>query len=402
MIDTLINTRCPVCGGQVAVVFFDGGKQPLATLAWPSSQNEAQSLPRNPLTFVQCPSCTHVWNHQFEYDAIPYSKNPNRMFNRGGIWRGHLAQTRDLVLSKLPKNPVVVEIGCGEGHFLRGLAEASSGGRFCGFDPSASPENGVGVEFHARLFDPIKDTFEYAPDAILIRHVLEHLTDVSAFIEQLSWGAASLNKKCLLFAEVPCIDRVLETDRLADFFYEHVAQFTTESFSTLLKRAGKLLQVGHGYDGEVVYGLVELGRDRAAVDCAARSAAFSQRSEASRMYIAAQLNELAASGRSIAVWGGTGKAAAFLHHFGGTAEKLPLVVDSDPDKVGSFVPGTGQKIEFRDVLKENPVNVIIIPTQWRAKDIRGEMEKEGIVADQILIEHKGKLIDFVTGEHPYR
>lgn len=402
MIDTLVNTRCPVCGGQVAVGFFNGGEQPLATLAWPASQAEAQALPRNPLDFVQCPSCTHVWNYRFQYDAIPYSSNPNRMFNKGGIWRGHLAQTRDVVLSKLPANPVVVEIGCGEGHFLRGLAEASSGGQFFGFDPSASPENGVGIEFHARLFDPIKDTAAYAPDVILIRHVLEHLTDVSAFIEQLSWGTASLDKECLLFAEVPCIDRVFETDRLADFFYEHVAQFTTASFSTLMKRGGELLQLGHGYDGEVVYGLVALGRNETELAQANRSASFSRRSESNRAQIAAQVAELSVSGKSVAVWGGTGKAAAFLHHFGGDATRLPLVVDSDPDKVGSFVPGTGQKIEFRDVLKEKPVDVIIIPTQWRAKDILAEMGREGIIAGQILIEHQGQLVDFATSEHPYR
>ena len=402
MIDSLVSTRCPVCSGQVAVKFFDAGEQPLATLAWPSSQADAQALPRNRLDYVQCPACTHVWNHAFRYEDIPYSKNPNRMFNSGGIWRGHLAQTRDLVLSKLPANPVVVEIGCGEGHFLRGLSEAVQGGRFLGFDPSASPENGIGVEFHARLFDPIRDTAANAPDVIIIRHVLEHLTDVSAFIEQLSWGAANLGKPCLLFAEVPCIDRVFETDRLADFFYEHVAQFTTESFSTLMKRGGKLLQVGHGYDGEVVYALVELGRSEVQRAHAGASAEFSQRSVTSRARIAEQLNVLANSGKTVAVWGGTGKAAAFLHHFGGDAKRFPLVVDSDRDKVGSFVPGTGQRIEFRDILKTQLVDVVVIPTQWRAKDILAEMGREGIVVDQVLIEHKGELIDFAQADHPYR
>jgi hypothetical protein len=78
-----------------------------------------------------------------------------------------------------------------------------------------------------------------------------------------------------------------------------------------------------------------------------------------------------------------------------------LVVDSDPGKVGSFVPGTGQEIVFRDVLKNTPMDVVIIPTQWRAMDIMAEMAKEGISASQVLIEHKGQLVDFLKDEHPY-
>jgi hypothetical protein len=114
------------------------------------------------------------------------------------------------------------------------------------------------------------------------------------------------------------------------------------------------------------------------------------------------LDELALGGKRVAIWGGTGKAAAFIHQFGADAERFPLVVDSDPDKVGTFVPGTGQEIMYRDVLKASPADVIIIPTQWRAKDIVAEMARENIRASSVLIEHDGRLRDFFTGQHPYR
>jgi hypothetical protein len=104
----------------------------------------------------------------------------------------------------------------------------------------------------------------------------------------------------------------------------------------------------------------------------------------------------------VAIWGGTGKSAACMHHFGVDAARFPLVVDSDPDKVGTFVPGTGQRILFRDALKGMSVDVVIIPTQWRAKDIIAEMAREGIAAGKVLIEHGGRLIDFALEAHPYR
>lgn len=353
--------------------------------------------------FVQCPACSHVWNRSFRYDAIPYQNNPNRMFNRGRIWKGHLAETRDGLLKHLPVSPTVVEIGCGEGHFVRGLAEArNKQGRYIGFDPNASLETGQGIEFYARLFEPLADMTTFMPDAVVIRHVLEHFTEPAVLLEQLAWGAASLNKPCWLFAEVPCIDRVFETDRLADFFYEHAAHFTTESFRTLMARAGEVMELAHGYEGEVVYALVKLGIPAAMQERAAAARVFAYRADISRATIHAQLDELASSGTRVAIWGGTGKAAAFIHQFGADAERFPLVVDSDPEKAGTFVPGTGQQIVFRDVLKTLAVDVVIIPTQWRAKDIMAEMQREGIHPGKVLIEHGGRLVDYEMETHPYR
>ena len=399
----LVPAVCPVCAHSVAAAFFDGGQHALATLGWPASAADAQAMAVQPHDFVQCPQCTHVWNRAFSYDAIPYQNNPNRMFNKGGIWKGHLADTRDVLLAQLPDSPTVIDIGCGEGHFVRALADArGEQGRFIGFDPNATPETGRGVEFHARYFQPLQDLPEFAPDALVIRHVLEHLTDPASLVEQMAWAASRSDKPCWLFAEVPCIDRVFATGRLADFFYEHMSHFTTESFRTLMQRAGEVVQLAHGYDGEVVYALVRLQIPKALRERARHSNAFAAAAQRSRKTIAAQLDSLATSGQRVAIWGGKGKAGAFLHQFGADALRFPLVVDSDPDKAGTFVPGVGQEIAYRDLLKTQPVDVVIIPTQWRARDIAAEMAREGIVAKSILIEHEGGLIDFFADEHPYR
>jgi hypothetical protein len=130
--------------------------------------------------------------------------------------------------------------------------------------------------------------------------------------------------------------------------------------------------------------------------------AFCEDTRASEERIIRQLDSLHQSGKPIAVWGGTGKSAAFVNRYRMDAKRFPIVVDSDPQKVGTFVPGTGQEIKFRDRLLENPVEVIIIPPQWRAKDIMAEMEQTGIRADTVLIEHKGRLIDYVNEENPYK
>lgn len=398
-----VQAQCPVCHHSLAAIFFNGGEQPLATLGWAKSAEEAQGMPRHPLDYVQCPRCTHVWNRSFTYDAIPYANNPNRMFNKGAIWQGHLEATRDIAISTLPLNPTVIDIGCGEGHFVRGVAEALGGeGRFLGFDPNATHESGVGVEFHPRYFNPLEDIEQFQPDLLVMRHVLEHLTDPAAFIDQLAWGAALLRKPVYFFAEVPCIDKVLTSKRLVDFFYEHPSQFTTQSFKSLMEQSGTLDKIEHGYDDEVVYALVKLGVSKSFINAANRSGVFCGESIKSRQTIKTQLREFVTSGKKVAIWGGTGKAAAFIHYFDADSVSFPLIVDSDKDKVGTFVPKTGQEIQCRDVLKTETVDVVIIPPQWRAKDIVAEMLREDISVTTVLIEHQGRLIDFFLDEHPYR
>lgn len=402
MINKPISARCPVCGNHVAVPFFDGGRQPLATLGWPKSRVEALEMERLPLDFVQCPACTHVYNRSFRYGSVPYQNNPNLMFNTGAIWKNHLAETRKMLLEVLPVQPTVIEIGCGEGHFVRGLAESCTEGRFVGFDPNTGAESGRGVEFYARLFEPFEDVPAFAPDLLIVRHVLEHFTELAGLLEPLAWSASQQSKPCWLFAEVPCIDRVFSSGRLSDFYFEHVSHFTTRSFLALAQRLGEVQTMGHGYDGEVVYGLVKLVANDSMINTACRADKFYTEAAGSIERISEQLAELASSGASVVIWGGTGKSAAFMHQYGVDAQRFPLVVDSDPDKAGTFVPGLGQEIAFRDALKSMPVDVVIVPPQWRARDIVVEMAREGITAGKVLIEHCGELIDFALNSHPYK
>jgi hypothetical protein len=171
----------------------------------------------------------------------------------------------------------------------------------------------------------------------------------------------------------------------------------------MLGRCGaEVLEVGHGYGGEVVFGFVRLGAPASSMAVAGAAQGFRSAALAALAAIRAQLAELHRSGQNVAVWGGTGKSAAFMCRYGVDAERFPIVVDSDPAKVGTFVPGTGQEIRFRDWLLDHPAEVVIIPPQWRAADITTEMEHAGIRAPKVLIEHEGRLVDFHRHDHPYR
>ncbi len=402
--ETVREATCVACGHPLAATFFAPEPQPLVTLGWPDSAAAARSMTRLPLDFVRCLACGHVWNTRFEYAAVPYGQNPNRMFNRGSGWTRFLDELRAQLLARLPDEPTVVEIGCGEGHLLRGLAEQRPAGRYVGFDPNGAVDSGNGlIAFRQELFTPERHISELRPDLIVMRHVLEHLVDPRAFVQRLAYGAGLMGRPIAFYAEVPCIDRVLGTGRLADFFYEHASHFSSRSLAALLEPAAERVDfVETAYDGEVVCGLARL-RARVEDTVKARNTeAFLRRSRLSRRTVAEQLETLRQGAECLVIWGGTGKAAAFINYYGCDAERFPLVVDSDPEKAGSFVPGTGQPIQFRDALAGRRVDILIVPMAWRAWDVCDEIRRCGLSVDRILIEHDGRLVDFLTDEHPYR
>ena len=402
--EILLECLCPACGHHVAVPFYDGGQQPLTTLAWPQSTAEAEAMPRLPLSFVRCVDCGHVYNRDFDYAQVPYSDKPNLMFNKGAIWGDHLRQVQRLILQHLPSRPTVVEVGCGDGHLLRSLAAARPAGRYLGFDRNATIDSGGGLfEPRAMLFEPAVHLAECRPDMVVSRHVFEHLVDPLGFVQALAFAASWEGIRTRLFIEVPCIDQVFAASRTVDFFYEHNSHFTATSLERLLLRcAADVELVEKGYNGEVVYGIAVFRKRSDQVAIASQALSFRDRAVSAARSLRRDLDQLAASGRRVAIWGGTGKAAAFINQYQLGREQFPIVVDSDPDKAGTFVPGTGQEIHFRDHLLEHPVDVILIATQWRAADIVLEIQRCGIAHESIVLEHYGRLVDYFRGEHPYR
>ncbi len=207
-IDDICQSVCPACGFQIAARFFNGGAQPLATLAWPASEEAARSMPRLPVDFVRCVECGHVYNPAFDYAQVPYSDKPNLMFNRGALWSEFLQDTIGQMLHQLPAHPVIVEIGHGDGSLLAALAPRA-GRPFIGFDPHGATRSEGNLELRARAVRARAHLAELAPDLVISRHVLEHLNSPLAFLQRIAFAAARIGREQLAYFEVPCVDRAL-------------------------------------------------------------------------------------------------------------------------------------------------------------------------------------------------
>lgn len=138
------NTTCPVCNYSISLPFCNLGDQVQSTFSAKSEQ-QALSMKKLPHDFVFCPKCSHVWNKQFDYSQVPYETNSYTMYNSGVLWENHLSNIKDKLISYLPKNPTIIDIGCADGHFIKKIANYyqanNKQGRFIGFDPNSDDCN---------------------------------------------------------------------------------------------------------------------------------------------------------------------------------------------------------------------------------------------------------------------
>jgi hypothetical protein len=275
---------------------------------------------------------------------------------------------------------------------LKAISKKMPSASLIGFDPSSEKIETDNITFITEYCDPVQDIPRYKPDLVIIRHVLEHLSRPARMVEEVSWGASRISKKCALYAEVPCIDNSILSHRYADFFYEHVSHFTTNSFTKLMGKSGLSYKICHGYKNEVIYGLSNLERSSANIQVYREASANFKRAQCNVKNMRLSINDLAEQKPNVAIWGGSGKAAMFLNLYGLSADKFPLVVDSDSKKTGFFVPGTGQEIKSPQSVKGSHFDGVIIPMSWRVRDIVDEMNSLDITADLIFTEIDGELI----------
>lgn len=149
----------------------------------------------------------------------------------------------------------VLEIGSNRGDFLYLLKEKHPDLNVTGVEPSKLPFYGVNtinVPFDPSLFD--------APfDLIIIRHVLEHIADPVAFLQQV---CQCLKANGHVFIEVPNFYVDLQ-ERKETFIPEHIFYFTAESLPLMLGNAGMQVDI---YDGSNPNGMYVIASKNATED----------------------------------------------------------------------------------------------------------------------------------------
>lgn len=351
---TAPRADCPLCGAPAPAPFLRREGVPVhQNLPLPDAA-AARAVPRGTLAMAACPSCGLVFNRAFDPALLRYGPGYENAQAHSPRFAAHLAaQVRHLARRRGVRGARIVEIGCGNGDFLRRLVDWPGADiRGTGYDPAY---RGPASEAGGRLRF-VADLYRGEPaDVVVCRHVIEHIAEPAALLAALG--------PSLVFFETPCADWILRNRVVWDFFYEHCTLFTPASLGFAFARAGFAVRgVRRVFDGQYLWLEASPGTATAAPR-PGRIAALARRYGAAEPVLVAQWRErllaLAADG-PVAVWGAGAKGVTLAALADPQAAVIDCLVDLNPAKQGRFVPGTGHPIVAPTALAARRVRHVVL------------------------------------------
>ncbi|HVW83276.1 MAG TPA: class I SAM-dependent methyltransferase [Bryobacteraceae bacterium] len=374
---------CIFCGGA-GTPFFEIPAIPIDVSALFRDADEARGAPMGRLALVFCERCGGIFNSAWDPAALSYDTRYENSLDASAVFGQYAEQlARRLTSTYATGNGSVVEIGCGQGRFLQEICRLS-GSRGAGFDPSYhGPPRDGSVSVERRLF---KAADAEGARLIICRHVLEHLEDPSLLITELA-GIRQDGPDTVVYFEVPNAAIILDGALPWDLIYPHVSYFTLESLTGLFRRSGfHILDAGPAYSGQFLYVEATAASDAAddseppdtdAVQRLVASFPAMHRSIVDRW--ARYLEDTRRAGNRIAFWGAGAKGVTFLNLVPG-ARAIDCVIDLNPRKRDSFVPGTGQRVSDPEALKLIRPKVVVTLNPIYVPEIRERLSEMGIRA----------------------
>jgi hypothetical protein len=266
------------------------------------------------------------------------------------------------------RGKTIVEIGCGQGDFLRLLCERGDN-RGIGFDPSYVPASSDREGDRVRIVKDLYDErhAQVEADFILSRQTLEHVAYPRDMLDPLRRSIGD-RLGTPVFFEVPNAAYTLRHTFIWDVIYEHPSYFTAPALATALARSGfRVSETYESFGGQYLCvtaypaepdpacRIDPTAKQRLLGDVQTFRSAYQRYVDGWRK----TLRDLASKDRSIALWGAGSKGVMFANLFD-LRSRMSRVVDVNPKKHGMYVAGQGQRIVHPRDLAADPVDVIIV------------------------------------------
>ena len=345
------------------------------------------------LTF--CPYCHYMGNEAYEAAKITHTRNdfslefsPSfRAFSRGLAQQ--LLDDYDLHGAR------VLDIGCGNGDFLRTLCElgAHSG---TGIDPGYSPPASLTPAAAAVEATFITDYYgpRYASlpvDLVSCRHMLNVIEDPRGFVQLLRQNLGE--QRPLVYVEVPNALYDIGEKVVWNIVNEHRSWFSPASLRWLFESTGfEVLAVAPCWHNEYL-GLVARPTALPAsppppVDDPATPTAVQGFWEEGQRIVAqwgAVVDGLAERNARVVAWGAGSRAISFINTYPRLHPLLRAVVDINPQRQGQFMPGTAHPVVPAEAAVKLDPNVLLVTNPTYASEIKAQAQALGLVAGLVGI-----------------
>jgi len=341
-----VNT-CPVCDSHQHSVFLHRSAVPVHQNLIMKNRQQAQDVVRGNLEMTVCTDCGFVFNSKFDPKLLSYGESYDNNQECSANFRKHIDSLVALLVNeKGVRAKRIVEVGCGQGQFLKRLVE-EGGNSGVGFDPSyVGPTEIMGgrMRFESRYYD--ENCTDIPADIVVCRHVIEHVPDPVSLLRSVR-SAIGDRLDAKVFFETPCVEWILKNNVVWDFFYEHCSLFTAKSLSSAFELAGfKVDEVRHVFEGQYLWieaspiiSDVSLDGD----ETHKLAASYAEHEQEFLQYWKQKLIDLAKDG-GVVLWGAGAKGVTFANLIDTECRIINSLVDLNPNKQGKYVAGTGHEI----------------------------------------------------------
>lgn len=380
--------RCPACGSLVLDAGVCLGKHPVVLNYRFKQKSEAMTVPRREIWLRECTDCGLVFNAAYDESAIPYDQRYDNRQGFSAAFVSMLEETADVLTERYSlEGRTILEVGCGKGDFLRLICQRAQA-RGCGFDTTCECEGleeGEGVRFfkrHARSEDATGPL-----QLVVCRHVIEHVKEIGEFLQLL----AAISKNgggAPVYLETPSWEWITEHAAFWDVFYEHCNYFGAPTLRYLAERSGFVVT-----DHRLIFGnqfqVLEI-RLRSEHDPAPTSGElgtsslgrFFQSFLQSRESLEERLQQAGAA-RGWAIWGAGAKGVSLANMMASPAPSL--VVDVNPAKQNTFVPGSGVPVVAPTDPRLADIAVVLVANSNYVTEIRDQLSSLNLAPQLVVI-----------------
>lgn len=341
---------CPACGSGRLGPLLRQPEVPANSCIVLDSPQAARDFPRGELELTLCRECELIFNRRFDASLTEYSARYEETQAWSPTFRAFHAELADALIARYGlAGRTVVEIGCGKGEFLHLLAERA-GVHGIGYDPSFRAD---------RLAPPargsvraVTENFPHGPwpegcALVCCKMTLEHVARPHALLAALrrALGTSSTG----VFFMVPDAERIVRRAAFEDLYYEHCNYFTRHALLRLFERTGfAVAEATTVFDGQYLCVHARPGSPPLPALAVERLPprlleGLRPRILAARQQWITRIEAWAQAGQRIVLWGSGSKSLAFVTLTGCT-ERIEALVDINPQRQGSWQPGTALPI----------------------------------------------------------
>ena len=357
--------RCIACGAplwETPLLTLDN--MPASAQHMPDAQGVKEDRGLT-LDLCQCMGCGLV---QFDCEPVDYYRD---VIRAGGFSKTMVElrryQYKHLIESYHLEGKKFIEVGCGQGEFLKVLSEFPVEVHGIEHDPhlvELARAQGLDV---TQGFTETEDT-RFAGglyDVFLSFNFLEHQPDPSTMLQAIY---RNLEDDAMGLITVPSFEYIMDHNSYYELIRDHLAYYTFETLTTLLERNGFQVEECEVINRDTLSVIV---KKRPQMDTENLLECYVNLKREMETY----MKYLDAWDKKVAIWGAShqGFTLAATTRLG---EKARYIIDSAPFKQGKFAPSSHLPIVGPDYFHEHPVDAILITAPGYTDEIAASIRQK--------------------------